>query len=351
MRAINRTLYAALAFTALLAGCDTPLTRPPEPQATKPEALLLWGTCWCRTDLPFSPSAINDAGIVVGTNGSEAVYWQNGVLDTLQHSVALSGPYSAVAISPSGAILGSANGHAIYWRTPTSPPNDANAGFAYSVVPVAINDTYTIVGWSWKGYGLTAWRYTPTAGWVEIGAGLGISGFDQTIPTSLNASGQAAGYRYLYNSGTYLPVRWAATGGPIQLPAPLDWNGQPSGRALSIDGAGNIFGVTSAGATIWNYYGGSSLVTGLPATPSLRSNAGRFVGVGSNGGIQQPFTSFNGALTWLSNPDATAPTPVGVNGCGTIVARRATSPATGFLWQRTGITYQCDIQPVVMTAF
>lgn len=351
MRAIDRTLYAAL-VTALLAGCDTPVTRPPEPQAAKPEAILIFGSCWCRTDLPFSPSAINDAGIVVGTSGTEAVFWQNGVLDTLQHSVALSGPYRAVAISPNGAILGSANGHAIYWQTPTSPPNDVNSGFSYLVEPVAINDAHTIVGWSWKGLGLTAWRYTPAGGWVEIGAGLGISGFDQTIPTSLNASGQAAGYRYLYNSGTYLPVRWAATGGPIQLPAPIDWNGQPSGRALSIDGAGNIFGITSAGATIWNYYGGSTLVTGLPALPSMRSNAGRFVGVGANGGVQQPFTSFNGGITWLSNPDVTSPTPVGVNACGTIVARRATSPASGFLWKRSGVAmYQCDIPPVVTTTF
>ena len=353
MRAIDRTLFAALAVTTLLAGCDTPVTRPPEPpQAARPEEILLIGSCWCRTDLPFSPAAINDAGIVVGTNGSEAVYWQNGILDTLQHSVALSGPYRAVAISPNGAILGAANGHTIYWQTPTSPPNDVNSGFPYLVEPMAINDAHTIVGWSWKGYGLTAWRYTPTTGWVEIGAGLGISGFDQTIPTSLNANGQAAGYRYLYNSGTYLPVRWNATGGPIALPAPLDWSGMPSGRANSIDGAGNIYGFTSAGATIWNYYGGSTLVTGMPAIPSLRSNSGRFVGVGYNSSVQQPFTSFNGALTWLASPDLTAPTPVGVNACGTIVARRATSPATGFLWKRSGIAmYQCDIPPVVTTTF
>ena len=352
MRAIDRPLYAALVFTVLVAGCDAPVTRPPEPQAAKPEALLFYGTCWCRTDLPFSPAAINDAGIVVGTNGTEAVYWQNGVLDTLQHSVALPGQYRAVAISPNGAILGTAGSHAIYWQSPTSPPNDVNAGFPYFVEPMAINDSHMIVGWSWKGLGLTAWRYTPAGGWVEIGAGLGISGFDETIPTSLNANGQAAGYRYLYNSGTYLPVRWAASGGPIALPAPIDWQGFPSGQALSIDGAGNIFGTTSAGATIWNYYGGSSLVTGLPAAPSLRSNAGRFVGVAANSsGLQQPFTSFNGAVTWLSNPDASSPRPVGVNGCGTIVAQRPGVPGTGFLWKRTGITYQCDIQPVVMSAY
>lgn len=45
-------------------------------------------------DVPdsLSPSGSKEAGIVVGTNETEAVYWQNGVLDTLQHSVALAGP-------------------------------------------------------------------------------------------------------------------------------------------------------------------------------------------------------------------------------------------------------------------
>src|SRR6185436_84178 len=140
---------------------------------------------------------------------------------------------------------------------------------------------------------------------------------------------------------------------PIALPAPADWNGQPSGRGLSIDGAGNVFGYTSAGATIWYANGSTTVVTGLPNRPSLRSDAGRFVGVGYNNGVNQIFTSFNGSLTWLANPDAGAPTAVDVNNCGAIIAKRPTSPATGSLYRRSSIVYQntCDTPPVIYGGF
>jgi hypothetical protein len=212
-----------------------------------------------------------------------------------------------------------------------------------------MNDSYTIVAVSFAyALGPTSVRWTYPGAWIDIGAGHGISGFDQTIVKALNAAGQATGYRYLYNSGTSLPVRWASSGGPVQLAAPLDWNGQPSGSGLSIDGSGNIFGYTSAGPTFWHANGPSAPIYGLPAQPLMRSDAGRYVGVGSNNGVQQVFTSFNGSVTWLSSPDATAPTPTDVNNCGTIIAKRATSPATGFVWRRTSIIYinTCDTPPV-----
>lgn len=347
MRAPIRTLafYAALVGgTTLLGGCDTSVTRPADPRAAKPDALLLYTSAWSRTDLPFAPAAINGAGVIVGTNGNEAVVWQNGVLDTLQHSVVLPGPYSAIDITPNGAILGSANGHAIFWRSATSVPNDASAGFQPYLYPMAMNDSYTIVAWAFYDVGTTTYRWTPTGGWVDIGAGVGIYGGDQTIATSINANGQAAGYRFLSTADSPMPVRWGTSGGPVQLSAPIDANGEPSGKAVSIDPSGNVFGFTIAGATIWHPDGSSTVVTGLPAQPALRSDMGRFVGLANN----EVFTSFNGTLTWLSYPDATAPTLMDVSSCGSIIAKRATSPATGYLWRRSGITYTCD-QPMVNT--
>ena len=272
---------AVLVGAALLGACDADVTRPVDRRVTKPEAIL-FGTSWIRSDLPFAPSAINAAGAVVGTNGTEAVVWQNGVLDTLPHHIQLPGPYAAVDISPNGAIVGSANGHVLYWRTSSSPPNDASAGLSYAVYPTAINDSYTIVGWSFLVYGATSKRFTPTGGWVDIGLGLGFFASDQTIVTSLNANGQAAGYLYRYNRGSSVPLRWGTSGSAVQLPAPIDANSDPSGRGISIDGAGNVFGFTSAGATIWHPDGSTVLVTGLPAPPSLRSDVGRFVGVAYN---------------------------------------------------------------------
>ena len=37
---------------------------------------------------------------------------------------------------------------------------------------------------------------------------------------------------------------------------------------------------------------------------------------------------------------------VDVNNCGVIIAKRATTPATGFVWRQSGILYTCDTPPV-----
>jgi hypothetical protein len=358
MRAPIRTLSlsAALGGALLLGGCDDSVTSPADLRPSGPEKILFGGgTTWTRTDLPFAPAAINGAGVIVGKNGTEAVRWRNGVVDTLPHRAELAGPYIAVDITPNGLILGAANGHILYWFQDGVQPVDVTSGSPYAglLYPVAMNDSYTIVAQEYTGLTVLSVRWTYPGPWVDISAPVGISGFDQTVVTSLNGGGQAAGYRYIYNSSTSLPVRWGTTGGPVQLSAPIDANGEPSGSGLSIDGSGNVFGYTSVGATIWHPDGSSALVTGLPARPSLRSDLGRFVGVGSNNGVQQVFTSFNGVLTWLSSPDASAPTPIDVNNCGAIIARRATSPATGSLWRRTSIVYQntCDQQPVLTASF
>ena len=346
-------LCAALVGCAvLLAACDTSVTSPADLRPAGPDKLFIFGgVTWTRTDLPFAPAAINAGGVIVGTSGTEAVRWRNGVIDTLPHRAGLAGPYIAVDVTPNGLVLGAANGHILYWFQDGVQPVDVTSGSTYAgfLYPVAMNDSYTIVAQDYTGINILSVRWTYPGPWVDISAPVGISGFDQTVVTSLNASGQAAGFRYLYYQGAFLPVRWGSNGGPVQLAAPIDVNGQPSGRANSIDGAGNAFGFTSAGATIWHPDGSSALVTGLPARPSLRSDAGRFVGVGFNGSVQQVFTSFNGSLTWLSNADASAATPVDVNSCGAIIATRATSPATGSLWRRTSIVYMntCDTQPVL----
>jgi hypothetical protein len=351
MRAPIRTLslYAAfLGGTALVGACDTAVTSPVDRRAAEPEAILFFGSTWTRSDLPFAPAAINGAGVIVGTNGNEAVRWRNGVVDTLPHRAGLAGPYTAADITPNGLILGQANGHLLYWFADGTPPVDASANSSYagSLWPVAMNDSYMIVALSYATLAPTSVRWTPSTGFVNIGLGAGVTGQDQTIVTSLNANGQAAGN---YNRPGFpsQALRWGASSTPVFLPAPLNWQGFPSGNAVSIDGAGNIFGGTSAGATIWHPDGTTALVTGLPGQPSLRSDAGRFVGVGYNNGVQQLFTSYNGSLAWLSNPDAIVPTPVDVNNCGSIILKRATSPASGYLWRRTGIQYTCDTQLVL----
>ena len=350
-------LYAALVgCAALLGACNKSVTSPADLRPTQPEKIFLYGgVTWTRTDLPFAPAAINGANVIVGKNGTEAVRWRNGVIDTLPHLAGLAGPYIAVDVTPNGLVLGGANGHILYWFQDGVQPVDVTSGSSYAglLYPVAMNDSYMIVAQEYTGPNILSVRWTYPGPWVDISAPIGISGFDETVVTSMNANGQAAGYRYLFNPGVFLPVRWGTTGGPVQLSAPTSPSGWPSGSASSIDGSGNVFGSTSAGATIWYADGSSSVVTGLPAQPSLRSDAGRFVGVGYNNGVQQLFTSFNGTLTWLSSADASQTTPVDVNSCGAIIARRATSPTTtGSLWRRTSIVVQntCDTPPLVYAA-
>ena len=353
VRIHTQSICAALVgAVALLGACsDTSVTRPADRSAETADPLFI-AVRWTRTDLPFAPAAINAAGVIVGTNGTEAVRWRNGIIDTLPHLAGLAGPYSAADVTPNGLVLGSANGHVLYWFQDGVQPVDATSGSPYagSLYPVAMNDSRTIVALSYA-YPLapTTVRWTYPGQWVDVGAGYGISGFDQTIVRSLNAAGQAAGYRYIYNHSTALPVRWGPSGGPVPLSAPIDANGEASGRGLSIDGGGNVFGFTASGPTLWSANGSRSVIYGLPAQPSQRSDAGRYVGAAYNNGVQQVFTSFNGALTWLAGPDATTLTPIDVNSCGAIVATRATSPTTGALWRRTGISVlnTCDTQPVL----
>ncbi|HKW47012.1 MAG TPA: hypothetical protein VJN70_06190 [Gemmatimonadaceae bacterium] len=131
----------------------------------------------------------------------------------------------------------------------------------------------------------------------------------------------------------------------------------------AINGGGVIVGRNGNEAVRWR----NGVVDTLPHLAGL---AGPYIAVdvtpnglvlgGANGhilywfqdGVQQVFTSFNGALTWLSSADASAATPVDVNSCGAIIARRSTSPATGSLWRRTSIVVQntCDTPPVLVTA-
>ncbi|HEY4304488.1 MAG TPA: hypothetical protein VGM82_08485 [Gemmatimonadaceae bacterium] len=340
-----RSLFAVLASAAtLLSACDRTVTAPAADRApSDPNALVIGGVTWTRTTLPFIPKAINAAGVIVGIRGTEAVRWRNGVLDTLPHLSSLSGPYIAVDITPNGVVLGGANGHIVYWAQDHMPPVDVGSPQAYvgQLTPIAMNDSYTIVGWGRNSNtAITSLRYK-SGGWTDIGAGFGSSGQDQSVVTGLNSSGQASGWRSVYTVSNEIPVRWNATStSPITLPGGL-------GKGMGIDVSGNIFGYTqNLGNEMW-YANGSTALVNLPAMAWKRSDAGRFVGYAMNAGTMQVFTSFNGTLTWLASPDATSPTPAGVNSCGTIIAGHTATD--GFMFKRTSmlVANTCDTPPVL----
>ena len=58
---------------------------------------------WIITPLPFAPTAINDAGVIVGSQHSVAVQYQNGQVEVLPGADQGS---AAVNVSSTGAIVG-----------------------------------------------------------------------------------------------------------------------------------------------------------------------------------------------------------------------------------------------------
>src|SRR6185503_12833230 len=118
----------------------------------------------------------------------------------------LAGPYIAVDVTPNGLVLGAANGHILYWFQDGVQPVDATSGSPYAGLlhPVAMNDALMIVANYYTGPNILSVRWQYPGAWVDISAPVGISGWDQTVVRALNASGQAAGYRFLYNSSTSL---------------------------------------------------------------------------------------------------------------------------------------------------
>src|SRR4051795_12195140 len=58
---------------------------------------------WVITPLPFAPTAINDAGLIVGNLNNQAVQFQNGTLQVLLEG----SEAEAVDVSSLGAIVGS----------------------------------------------------------------------------------------------------------------------------------------------------------------------------------------------------------------------------------------------------
>lgn len=327
----------------LLAACDSSVTRPTDRARSKPDQILLFGSTWGRMDLNFEPRGMNDAGAIVGSQGNEAVLWQNGILTILPHRAGVAGPYVARAITPNGMILGSAgtytNEHGLYWILPTAPPNDISddpfRGFV-PVYPVGINDSYTIVGEMNIGGNLQAFRWTPTTGFQNISRGT-----QTTFVVGLTSGGYIGGY----DSGPLLwPPNAAAT-----VPA-----SPPQGLPNGISDAGALVGWGLNGSTfqttVWNTSGGFSFVPGAPNYAEQMNRAGRIVGDSAN----LPYTYFNGSLTRLSVSSARADVEmVGVNSCGNrILGWRVDTTDAGYLWTRNILsTTQCDTPPLILAAY
>src|SRR3954462_3545859 len=96
------------------------------------------------TTLPFSPTAINDAGLIVGEQNGKAVRYRNGVVEVLPSPPGDAMFYGAVDVTSLGAILGKSDNaevQAVLWRLLDGAPFPVSlsrplVGF---FVPAAVN--------------------------------------------------------------------------------------------------------------------------------------------------------------------------------------------------------------------
>ena len=66
------------------------------------------GGMWTPIPLSFVPTALNDAGVIVGNHATLGpVRFENGVMTVLPPQSGVNGPFAAVDVASNGAIVGS----------------------------------------------------------------------------------------------------------------------------------------------------------------------------------------------------------------------------------------------------
>jgi hypothetical protein len=343
-------LIACVVAATAVAACDQIPTSPearPLPDQAKPSALLV-GTQWVATKLPFQPAAINDAGVVVGTqtlsnNSLAAVRWQGGVTTRLLAPTdpLCQGNSTATAISPAGRIAGTSGQCAVAWPRPDTNP---------TIVPLAHNKFHVIAVSDVCTLLIQIDGSTPDSSFVfSID---NVSFITQSPLGFIGLAADAVGNVYGYTVGGH-PARWSAAQGLVHLPVPT---GYSSGSAIAADSRGDALGMvrgvfTQTMPVLWSQSGSVTKLAGLPAHVSQINDAGRLVGYSRFATQQvQVWTSFQGSLTVLNAPDASDYTTTGVNNCGSIIASAATGPLGGALFRRSSITPVCDQPPVSIGA-
>jgi hypothetical protein len=350
-RVFNRVIYfvpVVVVSSVMLCLCGCTPTQV-APTNANVNVLPLRG--WSAVGLSFLPAAINNDEVIVGSNETlGAVRYHNGAyagLSRINHST-VGGPYSAVDITTNGAILGIpdpaglASYKAVIWSPPTFnayPIGNAPVGY---FVPLAMNNSQTVVGWA--GDALVAWKWSQTQGYQELQAH---SPAYRARPTDVNDTGYAVGY----DSTSFSPgsiLLWSPTGSVTVLDSVVGLRG-----ILRIRNSGEVVWANSAQIKRW--LGGSLTTTPAPAgmeTLTAVSEAGRLAGTLKVNGVLRGWTSYHGALSFL-DPGDPAPgdyvEPTGINACGSIVGvvHRTGNPNYGVYFKRSGIAVWCDTPPVL----
>jgi hypothetical protein len=311
---------------------------------------------WNATPLSFVPTAINDAGVIVGNDAANGpVSFQNGTVTVLPPLSGVSGPFAAVDVASNGAILGSTGDPkfpGMFWLSGgvQIPLGPAPVGF---FVPKAVNRHVAVAGSAFDA--LKAYKWTANAiGYTELLLPATLPpGQHDTRATDINDAGFVVGFAIKPPAGPAHIIRWSAGGTPTLL-----------------DNLNSIFSdphILNNGAVYWmnggsiiRNLGGTSTFQQPPQVDSLNaiSQAGRLAGTKTVNGVRHGWTSYEGHVDFLDLPNAPNGDffrPVDINTCGNNIVGVHMRPngevVGGVLFGRQSflIFQQCDVPPVLTT--
>jgi hypothetical protein len=300
---------------------------------------------WDAVAISFLPTAINDSGIIIGTeNGAPVKRSVSGDTTPLPLLGGVSGSYVPVDLNSSGVTLGStSNGDfpGVLWTSSlqTFPLGSAPIGV---FVPRAINSSVVVVGGSDDAEQAFRWA----ANIIGYTALPPPAGYSSTSATDVNDAGYAVGTAW-HLSSQLAVVRWTPGAAPAVLATPpvFGMRGGPF-----IRNSGDVTWAEIGVIKSWNGF-----TTTIPSPAGFErltgvSEPGRFIGtLVSAGGQKRGWTSFKGG-TSLLDPPAAQPgdyfEPKSVNSCGSIVGvvHRANGTTSGLLLAKS---FRCDISPIV----
>jgi hypothetical protein len=294
---------------------------------------------WVITPLPFAPTAINDAGLIVGAQHGFAVQYQNGKVEVLLGAGQGS---AAVDVSSTGAIVGTMapvvdDADAVLWfPLPLRLP----AGPVPIFMPTAINKHLAIVGTA--GAPSAAFRWTSSDGFQFLNAPLRRRRTHAEIPTfvtDINDNGLAVGV--VEHDDEASPVVWLPDGNGL-----LRWpNSQVFGHLnVRVNNHGAVAIADrdpTRNVSVLHLDGTVDSFPSIPESLSVDgfSDEGRIIGTSKVSGVTRAWTFYKNQLHWLDLPDGTRFQPTGVNSCGNIVGR--ISENAGVLFARP-LPSRCD---------
>ena len=250
------------------------------------------------------PSAINDAGQIVGMSQGHAVLWQDGGIEDL--GTLPDGFSGATGINDRGQVVGFGYGsvfsHAWTWRRDSGIRDLGTLPGGVVSLAAAINDAGQIVGTSDVGgfeSHAVLWQRDGTI--IDLGT---LPGGTISSATGINNRGQVVGWSYrggealnqevhgfLWHDGSMIDLG-ALPGGTFSSATGINDRGQVVGAANTADGTTHAF-LWQAGLMrdLGTFPGGTfSEARGI-------NNAGQVVGVGDGGP-----DFFAHAIVWTTRP-------------------------------------------------